>query len=224
MIDGNDVTIKANRIFPIATSAKNVLKSSNSNNGVFRDIRIVFSGTPKNLMNELKEKIRILGGEVCDEWKAFGSQQPTHLVCSQCTSMFSHVEQLGGVIVRESWVLDCFLEKRKLDERNYIFHGELDESNIFREPQIFSGLTIFVHGVLKHEDELRNQIILHGGMFAHKVTQQVTHILTENNGTNADVFGLGSPHVCVVDPAWAWESVNKQALLSERVFLCRLDI
>lgn len=31
--------------------------------GPFRDVRVVFSGTPKNLMNELKEKVRLLGGE-----------------------------------------------------------------------------------------------------------------------------------------------------------------
>jgi len=142
------------------------------------------------------------------------------LVCSQYTPMFCHVEQLGGVIVRESWVLDCFLEKRKLDESNYIFHGAIDEKlDTTKEPQIFSDLVILLYGILSHEDELKSQIILHGGKMASKASQFVTHILTENSPASKDVLSFCAQHVCVVDSAWAWESISKQALLSERVYM-----
>jgi hypothetical protein len=59
---GKDAVTKQNRILPTKIPL-GPLRNSNSNNSVYRDVRIVFSGTPKNLMAELKEKIKILGGE-----------------------------------------------------------------------------------------------------------------------------------------------------------------
>lgn len=123
----------------------------------FKDVVVVFSGQSEEEASLLAKKVEALGGKVSKKWIPHGSNQSTHLICSKPTSEMEHVEMLGGTIVTEQWIEDCYQKQEKLDEANYLYPrgaGKEEESDggetppmarstptAFPLPDIFKGLT-----------------------------------------------------------------------------------
>jgi hypothetical protein len=64
---------------------------------------------------------------VQNNWIPYGSNASTHLICSSLTEDFQHVYELGGLVVRESWLEQCFELEEKLEEKLYIFDPNAKE-------------------------------------------------------------------------------------------------
>ncbi len=95
-------------------------KSKSDETRIMSGVSVVLAVRDPTLLNDLKDKVLKMGGQVNDRWMAHGPKASTHLVCSDASSaIVKHVDNLGAKIVNEDWIVDSFNEKRKLKERPY---------------------------------------------------------------------------------------------------------
>ena len=50
------------------------------------------------------------------------------MISSSINETYEHVEKLGGIIVREEWIEDCYNRQKKLAEKDYIFDANMEIS------------------------------------------------------------------------------------------------
>eukprot|EP00026_Physarum_polycephalum_P000759 Phypoly_transcript_00760.p1 GENE.Phypoly_transcript_00760~~Phypoly_transcript_00760.p1 ORF type:complete len:1368 (+),score=261.80 Phypoly_transcript_00760:145-4104(+) len=214
-----------------ALSDRTDLESKDSDAKLLKDVRIVFSGYVPKQEKELAQKAQELGANVSPQWYQVGPLKCTHLICATATPQMENVVMMGGSAYSEKWLLECYKTKTRVPEASYVFKKHQNTttapvpqatnkpSTTVHFPQIFSELVISFHKNCPKVNDIESLIQKHGGTLSQTISEEVTHIVSE---TTVEIsMREPCPDACVVSPKWVWESIKKQALLSERPFIVK---
>jgi len=203
---------------PVPKKAKlqvSALKKSN----VFEDIIVMFVGQDQSLILDLSQKVAAMGGRTTTQWVPFGSNKNTHLVCSSVTEEFKHVQLLGGTIVTEDWILDCYEHQEKLAVPSYRFKGNPESITVaiaqsrptkYVLPNVFSGICLNIHGSPKHADVLRRYIIAFEGDIENDPMK--ASVILSDEPWDDFLEKMLQAKKKIVSSAWAWDSINDKAI------------
>ena len=168
---------------------------------------------------------------VQNNWIPFGSNASTHLICSSLTEDFQHVYELGGLVVKEAWLEQCFELEEKLDENLYIFdpNAKKEEpmeieptkpkstssSEPLALPSVFSELSVYLHKCEKQEQLFRYIIAFDGDITGDP--SEASHIITDSMWTkDLEKMLQENKRLKIVKSSWAWECITTQFIQSEK--------
>eukprot|EP01118_Nematostelium_gracile_P020398 TRINITY_DN9872_c0_g1_i1.p1 TRINITY_DN9872_c0_g1~~TRINITY_DN9872_c0_g1_i1.p1 ORF type:complete len:195 (-),score=53.94 TRINITY_DN9872_c0_g1_i1:4-588(-) len=167
---------------------------------ILPNVVAVFSGQKDP--TKLIEKLEKMGGCVKDKWIVHGISKTSHLICSSKTPEFEHVERLGGTIVTEDWIEDCFQQKKKLRESDYVFPPKPKSNELL---SIFSEMIFYLE---KESPDLYRYIIAFDGEICEDI-EEATHILCEKEPKEM-TKKKAKEGTKFVKTQWAWNSIKSK--------------
>eukprot|EP01107_Rhizomastix_libera_P007615 TRINITY_DN2263_c0_g1_i2.p1 TRINITY_DN2263_c0_g1~~TRINITY_DN2263_c0_g1_i2.p1 ORF type:complete len:1105 (+),score=388.13 TRINITY_DN2263_c0_g1_i2:81-3395(+) len=192
----------------------------------FKGMRFVFSGAQLQARPGIKAMAEELGAVISTEWSEIGNKASTHLICSDETPLYSHVYNLGGLIVKPGWILTCHKSKKHFNEMSYIFDPKEQPSEPFKIlkdlPEIFHSGMKFWLCCFEFESEecvLKRYLVAHGGHIASSIEQATCIIVGDSEEQLATCHDdLATRKVYVVSSQWAWDSINGRTRMKESAY------
>eukprot|EP01080_Neovahlkampfia_damariscottae_P011827 gene11827-5158_t len=187
---------------------------------IFENMNVVISGYSDNETKEIKKLFEDAGGKVQNKWSLIGNKT-THLICETFTTVYDHVEKLGGKIVNRNWIDQSLKRKKKLKEFEFIFPQpeiEKQEKKTISSSSVSANLTdifpddsmVHINHDLKDYKKLKRLVFAYGGVVVEKVDGNTTHLVTDSKMDVPSSF-KGK----IVKSKWIWDSVEEETLKNE---------
>jgi hypothetical protein len=190
---------------------------------IFENVFVVISGYSDEETKEIKKLIENSGGNIQSKWSLKGDKS-THLICETFTTVFDHVQKLGGKIVNRKWIDESLKANKKQKEINYFYPQP--ETNI-QKPKTNSPVKkapppqlsdifpekylIYLNPELKNFREVKRYIFAFGGVVVNKLDESVTHLISD---VKIEVPSSFSGKI--LNSKWILESVKEGELKSEK--------
>jgi len=177
------------------------------------NIRIVVSasGLPIKEREKVYSRIKEMGGKESRDF----TESVTHLVTEGTTSeKYKVAVKLKKYVVNTQWIDECW----KQFEKNGCVSKSLKEGTGFLLPP-FIGCIISVSGLsLEKKEEIAKLTVKYGGKYSKELTNQCTHLITEEAQGTKYIFAEKND-IFTVYPAWFYDCIDVHGVIEEANYI-----